>query len=254
MVTGATDPNAFDGTLLIGWDGECVHWIALDSNGIADHGVDSEIGTLTELSHRFSGAAAVKLSLLRPVCSLMPAAVAEGIETHVLGLQHGPQDHTSISRTFLSDRLGEGMALIESGHFGSEDLFLKAFPLGQWTSSTLAAIESGMNAARAAASTHTVHVDVADGRALMMRFDASGLRWCSVTEDVAGDGILYHVVNSVHREEVDPTAAQCRVVFSGGITEDAPIVHQCKRFFEAVELASAHAELGESGLLMHLAK
>ena len=71
MVTGATDPNAFDGTLLIGWDGECVHWIALDSNGIADHGVDSEIDSLTELSHRFSGAAAVKLSLLRPVCSCL---------------------------------------------------------------------------------------------------------------------------------------------------------------------------------------
>ena len=254
MVTGATDPNAFDGTLLIGWDGECVHWIAMGSNGITDHGVDSEISSLTKLSHQFSGAAAVKLSLLRPVCSLMPAAVAQGIETHVLGLQHGPQDHTSISRTFLSDRLGEGMALIESGHFGSEDLFLKAFPLGQWTSSTLAAIESGMNAARAALSAHTVHVDVADGRALMMRFDASGLRWCSVTEDVAGDGILYHVVNSFHREDVDPTAAQCRVVFSGGITEDAPIVHQFKRFFETVELASEHAELGESGLLMHLAK
>ena len=65
MVTGATDPNAFDGTLLIGWDGECVHWIALDSNGIADHGVDSEIGSLTELSHRFSGAAAVAKAFSR---------------------------------------------------------------------------------------------------------------------------------------------------------------------------------------------
>jgi hypothetical protein len=80
------------------------------------------------------------------------------------------------------------------------------------------------------------------------------LRWCSVTEDVAGDGILYHVVNSFHREGVDPTAPNCRVVFSGGITEDSPIVQQFKRFFAAVELDAAHAELGESALLMHLMK
>ena len=254
MVTGETDPTAFEGTLLIGWDGERVHWIAADAHGISDHGVDSEIGSLTELSRRFASATAVKLSLLRPVCSLMPAAVAEGIESQVLDLHHGPHDQALTSRTFFSDRLGEGLALIESGHFGSDDLFLKAFPLGQWSSSTLAAIESGMNEVRTGPHAHTVHIDLAQGRALMMRFDAEALRWCSVTEDVAGDGILYHVVNSFHREGVDPTAANCRVVFSGGITEDSPIVQQFKRFFAAVELNAAHAELGESGLLMHLAK
>ena len=254
MVTGETDPTAFEGTLLIGWDGERVHWIAKDGHGISDHGVDSEIGTLTELSRRFASASAIKLSLLRPVCSLMPAAVAEGIESHVLDLHHGPHDEALTSRTFLSDRLGEGLALIESGHFGSEDVFLKAFPLGQWASSTLAAIESGMNEVRTGARAHTVHIDLAHGRALMMRFDADALRWCSVTQDVAGDGILYHVVNSFHREGLDPTAVQCRVVFSGGITEDAPVVQQFKRFFETVELDAAHAELGESALLMHLVK
>jgi len=254
MVTGETDPTAFEGTLLIGWDGERVHWIAKDGHGISDHGVDSEIGSLTELARRFASASAVKLSLLRPVCSLMPAAVAEGIESHVLDLHHGPHDEPLTSRSFLSDRLGEGLALIESGHFGSDDLFLKAFPLGQWTSSTLAAIESGMNEVRSDGSAHTIHIDVAQGRALMMRFDAEALRWCSVTQDVAGDGILYHVVNSFHREGLDPTAVQCRVVFSGGITEDAPVVQQFKRFFETVQLDPAHADLGESALLMHLVK
>ena len=254
MVTGETDPTAFEGTLLIGWDGERVHWIAEDGNGIGGHGVDSEIGTLAELSLRFASAAAVKLSLLRPVCSLIPAAVADGIESQVLDLHHGPRDPALTSRTFLSDRLGEGLALIESGHFGSDDLFLKAFPLGRWTSSTLAAIEFGMNEVRSGDWAHTVHVDVAHGRALMMRFDAEALRWCSVTHDVAGDGILYHVVNSFHREGLDATGAQCRVVFAGGITEDSAVVRQFKRFFEAVELDSAHAELGESALLMHLVK
>ena len=254
MVTGETDPTAFEGTLLIGWDGERVHWIAKDGSGIFDHGVDSEIGALTALSGRFASAASVKLSLLHPVCSLMPAAVAEGIEFQVLDLHHGPHDQALTSRTFVSDRLGEGLALIESGHFGSDDVFLQAFPLGQWTSSTLAAIESGMNQVRSGDGAHTVHIDMAHGRALMMRFDAEALRWCSVTEDVAGDGILYHVVNSFHRDGVDPPAANCRVVFSGGITGDSPIVQQFKRFFEAVELDAAHSELGESALLMHLVK
>ena len=84
MVTGETDPTAFEGTLLIGWDGERVHWIATEAHGVSDHGVDSEIGSITELSHRFASATAVKLSLLRPVCSLIPAAVAEGIELQPL--------------------------------------------------------------------------------------------------------------------------------------------------------------------------
>lgn len=254
MVTGETDPNTFEGTLLIGWDGERVHWIAADAHGIFNHGVDSEVESLTELSRRFASATAVKLTLLRPICSLMPAAVAEGIESQVLELHHGSYDQALTSRTFFSDRLGEGLALIESGHFGSEDVFLKAFPLGQWASSTLAAIESGMNEVRTGACAHTVHIDLAHGRALMMRFDAEALRWCSVTQDVAGDGILYHVVNSFHQDGVDPTSAQCRVVFSGAIDEDSPILQQFKRFFEVVELASAHAGLGESALLMHLMK
>ncbi len=254
MVTGETDPTAFEGTLLIGWDGERVHWIAVGADGVHDHGIETEIATLTDLSRRFSSAATVKLSLLRPVSSLMPAAVAAGIEPHVLDLQHGPHDQSQSSRTFLSDRLGEGLALIESGHFGSDDLFLKAFPLGQWASSTLAAIESGMNEVRTGEWAHTVHIDMAQGRALMMRFDAEALRWCSVTEDVAGDGILYHVVNSFHREGVDPTSVPCRVVFSGGIDEDSPIVQQFNRFFAAVERQAAHAELAESALLMHLVK
>lgn len=254
MVTGETEFSVFEGTLLIGWDGERVHWIAVDGDDIAECGVDSEIGKVTALSRRFSSASSIKLSLLRPVCSLMPVAVIDGIESHVLNLQHGPQDQALTHRTFVSDRLGEGLALIEAGHFGSEDFLLKAFPLGQWMSSTLAAIESGMNNARVGGWEHTVRVDVARSRALMMRFDAEALRWCSVTEDLAGDGILYHVVNSFYREGLDPTAAPCRVVFSGGIDKSTPIFQQFERFFDAVELESSQSDLAESALLMHLLK
>ena len=111
-----------------------------------------------------------------------------------------------------------------------------------------------MNEVRTGVHAHTVHIDLAHGRALMMRFDEEALRWCSITEDVAGEGILYHVVNSFHRESVAPTTANCHVVFSGDITEDSRVVQQFKRFFSAVELDAEHAELGESSLLMHLMK
>ncbi|HBP44946.1 MAG TPA: hypothetical protein DD635_03535 [Flavobacteriales bacterium] len=254
MVTGETDPTAFDGTLLVGWDGERVHWIAVGDMGVIEQGFEVGIGYLNELSHRFSAASSVKLSLLRPLCSLMPDSVAAGIESSVFVLQHGSQNQTATNRTFLSHRVGDGLALIESGHFGADDPFLKAFPLGQWVSSTLAAIELGINEARDCGETHTVRVDLAHGRALMMRFDADALRWCSVTEDVEGDGVLYHVVNSFHREGLDPTGLRCEVVFSGGIDERSSILKQFKRFFESVKVEQSQAELGESSLLIHLLK
>lgn len=249
MVTGETDHNAFDGSLLLGWDGERLHWVAVSPNGkVIDHGREEELGALSELSARFSGAQVVRVSMLRPVCSLMPTAVATGVEPHVLALQHGPKTDAFTSRTFQSERLGEGMSLIESGHWVDDDVFLSAFPMAQWASATLGAIEAGLQESRNNEWDATVRIDVGGKRALMMHFQDDALRWCSVTEDVGGDGILYHVVNALHRDGVELDNARCKVVFSGEVEER--VVEQFQRFFAAVE-RSGDEELGSSALLMH---
>ena len=40
-------------------------------------------------------------------------------------------------------------------------------------------------------------------RALMSRFDEGRLAWCIVAEDVDGDGVLYHAVNSLMRNDFE---------------------------------------------------
>ena len=249
MVTGETDYNSFDGALLIGWDGDCLHWMAVAPDGsVVGHDREEELAALDALAKRFTQIQDVRLSLLRPVCSLMPAAVSAGVEMDVLSLQHGPMNEAFSARTFHSERLGEGVALIESGHWAEDDVFLRAFPMAQWASATLGAIESGLNEARGDAWDATVHIDVGEQRALMMHFRDAALRWCSVTEDLAGDGILYHVVNALHRDGVELESARCKVLFSG-LPQDR-VLSQFKRFFTSVE-CDANAVLGSTGLLLH---
>lgn len=253
MATGETDSTAFEGTLLIGWDGERLHWVAADNAEPQDWGVLPELDQLAALAGQFASAAAVKLCLLRPVCSIAPAAVAEGIEGHVLALQHGAADEGTTSKAFHTDRLGEGVALVEAGHFAEQDVFLGAFPMARWVSATLGMIEFAVSEAGTHGWDSEVRVDIGEARALMVHCRDGALRWCSVTEDLAGDGLLYHVVNALHRDGVEASDASCRVVFSGLVEEDSPVVVQFRRFFSAVEVEQRHAELGASALLMHAA-
>lgn len=251
MATGETDSTAFEGTLLIGWDGERLHWVAADKAEPRDWGTLPELDELGALAYRFASASAVNLSLLRPVSSIAPSAVAEGVEGHLLALQHGPAGEGTTSKAFHTDRLGEGVSLIEAGHFADQDIFLGAFPMARWVSATLGMIEFAVSEARTNGWTSEVRVDIGDKRALMMHCRNGALRWCSVTEDLAGDGLLYHVVNALHRDGVDASDPTCRVVFSGLVEEHASVLAQFRRFFSTVEEASSHQELGTAALLMH---
>lgn len=253
MATGETDSTAFKGTLLIGWDGERLHWVAAHKAKPHDWGTLPELDQLATLASQFALASSVHLSLLRPVCSIAPVAVAEGIEGHVLMLQHGVADEGTTSKAFHTDRLGEGAALIEAGHFDEQDVFLGAFPMARWVSATLGMIEFAVSEARTNGWASEVRVDIGEGRALMVHCRDGALRWCSVTEDLAGDGLLYHVVNALHRDGVEASDASCRVVFSGMVEEDAPVLVQFQRFFQNVEVDLRHAELGGASLLMHAA-
>jgi hypothetical protein len=69
-----------------------------------------------------------------------------------------------------------------------------------------------------------------------------------VTEDLAGDGILYHVVNALHRDGVELDNARCHVVFTG--VPEEQMLSQFRRFFASVE-RGLHVELGSTALLMH---
>ena len=253
MATGETDSTAFEGTLLIGWDGDRLHWVAADKAKPLDWGMLPELDQLDALASQFASASSVNLSLLRPVCSIAPIAVAEGVEGHVLALQHGIAGEGTKGKAFHTDRLGEGVAVIEAGHFADQDVFLSAFPMARWASATLGMIEFAVSEARTNGWTSEVRVDVGDGRALMVHCRNGALRWCAVTEDLAGDGLLYHVVNALHRDGVEVSDPSCRIVFSGLVGEDAAELKQFRRFFQAVELEPRHPELGAAALLMHVA-
>ena len=261
METGEIDLTALKSDLLLGWDGIVLRWMLIDGNEVLDFGEEKEVAGFQPLIDLHADVRSVCVSFLRPVFSLMPSAVASGIEKEVLQVHHGPSN--PFRRSFHSERFGEEITLIESGKWEQGDAFLKSWPQVRWTSATLGWLEHQKRRSISAEFTSLLSIDVGTSKALMSRFDEGRLAWCIVAEDVDGDGVLYHAVNSLMRndfeEGLENGLHRTRVVFSGAIENNRRMIRQFERFFPHVEVdegglqwkTEAPAQVGEWNLLSH---
>jgi len=238
METGEIDLIALNSDLLLGWDGMVLRWMLVDGNVVLDFGSEEEPLGFQSLADRYARVRSVWVSLLRPVCSLMPSAVANGIEGEVLKMHHGPSN--ALRRSYQSERLGEEVTLMESGPWSAGDDFLKSWPHVRWSSCTLGWLELQKRRTIPADCASLLSIDVGLNRALMCRFDEGELAWCMVTEDMQGEGVLYHAVNSMVRSGGDAAAEDARqrtaVVFSGSVESHPGMMKQFTRFFPHVEI------------------
>ena len=186
METGEIDLIALNSDLLLGWDGMVLRWMLVDGNVVLDFGSEEEPLGFQSLADRYARVRSVWVSLLRPVCSLMPSAVANGIEGEVLKMHHGPSN--ALRRSYQSERLGEEVTLMESGPWSAGDDFLKSWPHVRWSSCTLGWLELQKRRTIPADCASLLSIDVGLNRALMCRFDEGELAWCMVTEDMQGEG------------------------------------------------------------------
>jgi hypothetical protein len=89
-----------------------------------------------------------------------------------------------------------------------------------------------------------IAVHVGHERALMSLFANGQLLWSMTTDDVAGDGILYHVVNAMKRHELEDDL-DMEVWFSGQLDEEGELVQRFGRFFERVLVKKPSVEWAE---------
>jgi hypothetical protein len=235
METGGIKKST-EANLILGWDGVVLRWICSNDGSVEAFGQVEEVAEWTALAERFKHVEKVTLTRLMTEITLMPAAVAEGIEEAILTLHHGIRSEGY--RAFLSQRLGEELSLIEGGHGSEVDLLNTLWPKGRWSSSGLGWLEAKSQLASTDQNAIVVNILVGSGRAMMCRFDAGTLAWCTVTDDLEGSGVLYHCVNAMVRDgiKIESSDVQVRI---GGVQDMAlELEQQFKRFFGQVEVES----------------
>lgn len=232
METGEIKQPPLGGTLVLGWDGETLFWLALKDRMVQEFGSEVFSGDWSGIKAKMGSYPTVRITWLRPVFSLVPVSVAEGLEQEVMALQHGKSDLGL--RSFRTDRLGEALLLIENDLVGIDDSLDLRWPLHTWSSATLGWLESKGKASVNSNFKVSVFINVGRKRALMCRFHQGALRWCLATEDLEGTGLLYHVVNSMVRDNLDPQVEKVEVEIGGDVQSDKPIFKDFSRFFSEV--------------------
>ena len=243
METGETNPRTGD-ELILGWDGDTLRWILLAHQEIVAHGSAPRTDDWSTLTRELPEAEHTRIALVHPVISLMPSAVAKGIEDRISLLHHGASQ--SGHRSFQSDRLGEGMSLIESGHGEQSSFMAEHWPTARWSSWALGWLE--VQSQLAAQSEHDAFLGIEVGmhRAMMCRFDSGRLMWSTVTEDLEGAGILYHCVNAMVRDGMALDGVSLEVQIQGAAARKDHLIEQFSRFFRVVNEASPRVTWGDA--------
>lgn len=233
METGGINQST-KASLILGWDGAILRWICMEDGHVEEYGQIDEVAEWSTLADRFNHVEQVTLTRLFPEITLMPAAVADGIEEAILTLHHGVRSEGC--RAFLSQRLGEELSLIEGGHGSEVELLNTCWPKGRWTSAALGWLEAQSQLASPHANSIAVSILSGSNRAMMCRFDAGALTWCTVTDDLEGSGILYHCVNAMVRDGIKMESADIRVSLGGVESMTLELKQHFKRFFKQVEV------------------
>jgi len=232
METGGINQST-KANLILGWDGVVLRWICTNDGRVEEFGQVDDVAEWTALADRFKQAEQVTLTRLFPEVTLMPAAVAEGIEEAILTLHHGVRSEGC--RGFLSQRLGEELSLIEGGHGREVELLNTSWPKARWASVALGWLEAQSQLASTGENAVTVSVLAGTNRAMMCRFDAGSLSWCTVTDDMEGSGVLYHCVNAMVRDGIKIESSDVQIKLGGVESMTLELKQQFNRFFESVE-------------------
>ena len=134
------------------------------------------------------------------------------------------------------ERLGEELSLIEGGHGIDVELLNASWPKARWASTALGWLEAQSQLALTDENSIAVSIFSGSNRAMMCRFDAGALVWCTVTDDLEGSGILYHCVNAMVRDGIKMESADIRVTLAGVESMTLELKQHFKRFFKQVEV------------------
>lgn len=240
METGVIDSIETKADLLLGWDGMRLQWLLAQNLEVLDWGLfEAEDGSnleasMNSLNKRITeGVGRVTYTTIRPVFTLCPAQLAKGNEQAIMALHLGGSRKSW--STYYSHSFGDEMAMLEAEDEGLEQAVLSHWPFAKRKSSALAWLEK--SAIMSSNDEVKVLIDCSSERSMMARIENGQLTWSMTSFDTEGDGILYHVVNALHRDGMNPESSNVRVEFSGSVSEGASLMESFKRFFPHVTLA-----------------
>lgn len=243
METGVIDSKLTEADLALGWDGKRLQWLLAQNREVLDWGQfeaegNGELPEILNTLGRHVAQAVVSLNrvvytAVRPVFTLCPSQLAKGHEQAIMSLHLGESKRNwSIH---YSHSFGDEMAMLEVEDEVFKREVLSHWPFAKRQSAALAWMEK--TAAKSSQDEVKVLIDSSDDRAVMARIERGQLTWSMTSFDTEGDGILYHVVNALHRDGMTPESADVRVEISGFVSEQDPLIESFKRFFPKVTLA-----------------
>lgn len=237
MATGATDKR--ESSLLLAWDGNnllwlhCQHVTVLQCERISAAGPKALREALTGLKSALIGVDTVLYSSDLPYFSMAPSRVVVGREKALQTIHLGPIPASPVS--FYSEVFGEELSLVEQDSQGLKDEVEALWPLAKRSSMALTFLESVMREMRTQSNLGCIAIHIGYERATMALFTGEELMWAMTTDDLEGDGILYHVVNAIKRQE-DADNMDMEVWFTGRIEDESTLLNSFRRFFNRVEV------------------
>jgi len=239
MATGGTTDVRTRLALI--WDGQRIQWVMGTGRTVAKAGEEPASGleqfaqACKDLKSRGLGAEVVVWGLRHPDFALVPGTAADGAAS-AWKLLFGEVPAGAQVRPFRVDGPEGTWVMAEAVAGKAEEAVVAVWPQARLESPTLRFLESAGRQEFGHAQS-VVYLDVAQGRALGVRFDAGRLKWAMPVADTAGEGLLYAVVNAMHRDGVAP--AEVEVVWSGEVQRDDALWSSFAPFFPKMGLLMA---------------
>jgi hypothetical protein len=237
METGATDKR--ESSLLLAWDGNhlqwlhCQHLTVLQCKTIPAAGSKALREALKGLKSALVSVDTVLYASDLPYFSMAPSRVVSGREKALQTIHLGPSPAAPVS--FYSEVFGEELSLVEQDLPSFKDEVEEVWPLAKRASMALTFLESVVRKLRTQSSLGCIAIHVGYERAMMALFTGGELMWSMTTDDLAGDGVLYHVVNAMKRQDVTENV-EMEIWFTGRIQDDSALANSFRRFFNRVEI------------------
>tara|TARA_B100000768_G_C11274461_1_gene375137 strand:+ start:167 stop:961 length:795 start_codon:yes stop_codon:yes gene_type:complete len=237
MATGATKSEVSN--LVLAWSGshlqwlqwECMKVLRWESVSVLNH--DDLRDKLLDLAKSMPAIGGVYFTTKTPFFSLAPTRVVSGREQAIQSLHMGESNVPPV--VFFTEAFGEETTIIERDIPGFQSTVEGIWPQAKRKSQALEMLETVAIELRRTPRGGCVAIDVGNERAMMALFANGKLIWSMTTEDLEGDGILYHVVNAMRRQKLDETF-DTSALFMGNVEQSGDLVKSFERFFSSVEV------------------
>jgi hypothetical protein len=246
---GTTDART---RLAFQWDGQRIQWVLGTGRTLTKageepaHGVEQFIQACKDLKNRGLQAEVVVWGLRHPDFALLPGS-ASGGAMGAWKLLYGEVPAGCAVRSFVVDGPEGTWVMAEAHKEAIAQAVVDVWPQARLESPTLRFIEAAGRQEWGHRES-VLYLDVAQGRALGVRFDRGGLKWAMPVQDIAGEGLLYAAVNAMHRDGVAP--GEVEVVWSGEVVRDDALWTAFLQFFPRTGMLTAFhpIEWGPEGL------